>query len=77
TGLAKFVKKDYIKPGAIVIDVGMDRDENNKLCGDVDFDDVVQEAGFITPVPGGVGPMTITMLLANTLKAAKRIWKMN
>ncbi|EEO9427567.1 bifunctional methylenetetrahydrofolate dehydrogenase/methenyltetrahydrofolate cyclohydrolase FolD [Listeria monocytogenes] len=77
TGLAKFVKKDYIKPGAIVIDVGMDRDENNKLCGDVDFDDVVQEAGFITPVPGGVGPMTITMLLANTIKAAKRIWKMN
>ncbi|EHC2215846.1 bifunctional methylenetetrahydrofolate dehydrogenase/methenyltetrahydrofolate cyclohydrolase FolD [Listeria monocytogenes] len=76
-GLAKFVKKDYIKPGAIVIDVGMDRDENNKLCGDVDFDDVVEEAGFITPVPGGVGPMTITMLLANTLKAAKRIWKMN
>ncbi len=55
----------------------MDRDENNKLCGDVDFDDVVEEAGFITPVPGGVGPMTITMLLANTLKAAKRIWKMN
>lgn len=77
TGLAKFVKKDYIKPGAIVIDVGMDRDENNKLCGDVDFDDVVEGAGFITPVPGGVGPMTITMLLANTLKAAKRIWKMN
>ncbi|EKZ4136904.1 bifunctional methylenetetrahydrofolate dehydrogenase/methenyltetrahydrofolate cyclohydrolase FolD [Listeria monocytogenes] len=77
TGLAKFVKKDYIKPGAIVIDVGMDRDENNKLCGDMDFDDVVEEAGFITPVPGGVGPMTITMLLANTLKAAKRIWKMN
>ncbi|HBJ9154030.1 TPA: bifunctional methylenetetrahydrofolate dehydrogenase/methenyltetrahydrofolate cyclohydrolase FolD [Listeria monocytogenes] len=77
TGLAKFVKKDYIKPGAVVIDVGMDRDENNKLCGDVDFDDVVEEAGFITPVPGGVGPMTITMLLANTLKAAKRIWKMN
>lgn len=77
TGLAKFVKKEYIKPGAIVIDVGMDRDENNKLCGDVDFDDVIEEAGFITPVPGGVGPMTITMLLANTLKAAKHIWKMN
>ncbi|MBC1470521.1 bifunctional methylenetetrahydrofolate dehydrogenase/methenyltetrahydrofolate cyclohydrolase FolD [Listeria seeligeri] len=77
TGLAKFVKKDYIKPGAVVIDVGMDRDENNKLCGDVDFDDVVDVADFITPVPGGVGPMTITMLLANTLKAAKRIWKMN
>lgn len=71
------MKKDYIKPGAVVIDVGMDHDENNKLCGDVDFDDVVEEAGFITPVPGGVGPMTITMLLANTLKAAKRIWKMN
>ncbi|MBC1645108.1 bifunctional methylenetetrahydrofolate dehydrogenase/methenyltetrahydrofolate cyclohydrolase FolD [Listeria welshimeri] len=77
TGLAKFVKKEYIKHGAIVIDVGMDRDENNKLCGDVDFEDVIEEAGFITPVPGGVGPMTITMLLANTLKAAKRIWKMN
>ncbi|EAF5656953.1 bifunctional methylenetetrahydrofolate dehydrogenase/methenyltetrahydrofolate cyclohydrolase FolD [Listeria innocua] len=77
TGLAKFVKKEYIKPGAIVIDVGMDRDENNKLCGDVDFDDVKEQAGFITPVPGGVGPMTITMLLDNTLKAAKRIWKMN
>ncbi|MBF2350509.1 bifunctional methylenetetrahydrofolate dehydrogenase/methenyltetrahydrofolate cyclohydrolase FolD [Listeria welshimeri] len=77
TGLAKFVKKEYIKPGAIVIDVGMDRDENNKLCGDVDFEDVIEEAGFITPVPGGVGPMTITMLLANTLKAAKHIWKMN
>ncbi|MBF2422695.1 bifunctional methylenetetrahydrofolate dehydrogenase/methenyltetrahydrofolate cyclohydrolase FolD [Listeria welshimeri] len=77
TGLAEFVKKEYIKPGAIVIDVGMDRDENNKLCGDVDFEDVIEEAGFITPVPGGVGPMTITMLLANTLKAAKRIWKMN
>ncbi|MBC2129463.1 bifunctional methylenetetrahydrofolate dehydrogenase/methenyltetrahydrofolate cyclohydrolase FolD [Listeria innocua] len=77
TGLAKFVKKEYIKPGAIVIDVGMDRDEHNKLCGDVDFDDVKEQAGFITPVPGGVGPMTITMLLANTLKAAKRIWKMN
>lgn len=77
TGLAKLVKKEYIKPGAIVIDVGMDRDENNKLCGDVDFDDVKEQAGFITPVPGGVGPMTIIMLLANTLKAAKRIWKMN
>ncbi|MBC2064556.1 bifunctional methylenetetrahydrofolate dehydrogenase/methenyltetrahydrofolate cyclohydrolase FolD [Listeria welshimeri] len=77
TGVAKFVKKEYIKPGAIVIDVGMDRDENNKLCGDVDFEDVIEVAGFITPVPGGVGPMTITMLLANTLKAAKRIWKMN
>lgn len=74
TGLAKFVKKDYVKAGAIVIDVGMDRDENNKLCGDVDYDDVFQQAGYITPVPGGVGPMTITMLLTNTLKAAKRIY---
>lgn len=74
TGLAKFIKKDAIKPGAVVIDVGMDRDENNKLCGDVDFEDVKDTAGYITPVPGGVGPMTITMLLANTLKAAKRIW---
>lgn len=74
TGLAKFVKKEYVKEGAIVIDVGMDRDENNKLCGDVDYDDVFQKAGFITPVPGGVGPMTITMLLSNTLKAAKRLF---
>ncbi|WP_239254145.1 bifunctional methylenetetrahydrofolate dehydrogenase/methenyltetrahydrofolate cyclohydrolase FolD [Listeria ilorinensis] len=73
TGLAKFVTKDYVKEGAIVIDVGMDRDENNKLCGDVDFEDVKETAGFLTPVPGGVGPMTITMLLANTLKAAKRL----
>ncbi|MBC1399717.1 bifunctional methylenetetrahydrofolate dehydrogenase/methenyltetrahydrofolate cyclohydrolase FolD [Listeria fleischmannii] len=74
TGLAKFVKKEYVKEGAVVIDVGMDRDENNKLCGDVDYDDVFQKAGFITPVPGGVGPMTITMLLSNTLKAAKRLF---
>ncbi|WP_099220986.1 bifunctional methylenetetrahydrofolate dehydrogenase/methenyltetrahydrofolate cyclohydrolase FolD [Listeria costaricensis] len=73
TGLAKFVTKDYVKEGAIVIDVGMDRDEFNKLCGDVDFEDVKETAGFLTPVPGGVGPMTITMLLANTLKAAKRL----
>ncbi|STY43138.1 Bifunctional protein FolD [Listeria grayi] len=58
-----------------MIDVGMDRDENNKLCGDVDYDDVVSKAGYITPVPGGVGPMTITMLLANTLRAAKQIWE--
>ncbi|WP_163652809.1 bifunctional methylenetetrahydrofolate dehydrogenase/methenyltetrahydrofolate cyclohydrolase FolD [Listeria sp. PSOL-1] len=72
TGLAKFVKKNYVKQGAVVIDVGMDRDENNKLCGDVDFDDVLEKAGFITPVPGGVGPMTIAMLLMNTLKAATK-----
>ena len=57
--------------GAVVIDVGMDRDENGKLCGDVDFDGVSQVCGAITPVPGGVGPMTISMLLENTLTAAK------
>jgi methylenetetrahydrofolate dehydrogenase (NADP+)/methenyltetrahydrofolate cyclohydrolase len=62
---------DMVKPGAIVIDVGMNRDENGKLCGDVDFDTVKEVAGWITPVPGGVGPMTITMLLANTLEAAQ------
>ena len=62
---------DMIKEGAVVIDVGMDRDENGKLCGDVDFASAEQVAGYITPVPGGVGPMTITMLLANTLSAAK------
>lgn len=72
TGLAKFIKKEHLKPGAIVIDVGMDRDENNKLCGDVDFDDCIDIAGYLTPVPGGVGPMTITMLLENTLISAER-----
>ena len=70
-GKAKFITADYIKPGAAVIDVGMDRDENGKLCGDVDFDSAKEVAGAITPVPGGVGPMTIAMLLTNTLKAAK------
>ena len=70
-GKAKFVTADMVKPGAVVIDVGMDRDENGKLCGDVDFDSVSKVAGYITPVPGGVGPMTITMLLKNTLTAAK------
>ncbi len=68
-GRAKFITADYIKPGAVVIDVGMDRDENGKLCGDVDFESVKEVAGAITPVPGGVGPMTISMLLTNTLKA--------
>lgn len=68
-GQAKFFNHEYIKPGAIVLDVGMDRDENNKLCGDVDFDDVKDIASYITPVPGGVGPMTIAMLLENTLQA--------
>ncbi len=68
-GKAKFFNKDYVKPGAIVLDVGINRDENNKLCGDVDFEDVKEVASYITPVPGGVGPMTIAMLLENTLQA--------
>ena len=71
-GRAKFITADMVKPGAVVIDVGMDRDENGKLCGDVDFDAVEPVASAITPVPGGVGPMTITMLLRNTLTAAKK-----
>ncbi len=71
-GRAKFVTADMVKEGAVVIDVGMDRDENGKLCGDVDFDAVKDKASYITPVPGGVGPMTITMLLYNTLIAAQR-----
>ena len=58
-----------VKDGAVVIDVGMNRDENGKLCGDVDFDSVKEKSSFITPVPGGVGPMTIAMLMQNTLKA--------
>jgi methylenetetrahydrofolate dehydrogenase (NADP+) / methenyltetrahydrofolate cyclohydrolase len=70
-GVANMVKRDWVKPGAVVIDVGMNRLPNGKLCGDVDFDDVAPVAGAITPVPGGVGPMTITMLMANTLKACK------
>ena len=61
-----------IKPGAIVIDVGMNRDQDGKLCGDVDFDSAREVAGAITPVPGGVGPMTRAMLLVNTLEAAER-----
>ena len=64
---------DMVKPGAVVIDVGMNRNDAGKLCGDVDFDGVGQVAGYITPVPGGVGPMTITMLLVNTLEAAERM----
>ena len=70
-GIAKFVKADMVKDGAIVLDVGMDRDENGKLCGDVDYDAVKEKASMITPVPGGVGPMTIAMLMRNTLTAAK------
>ena len=71
-GRAKFVTADMVKEGAVVIDVGMDRDENGKLCGDVDFEHVKDKASYITPVPGGVGPMTITMLLYNTVIAATR-----
>ncbi|NLN04781.1 MAG: bifunctional methylenetetrahydrofolate dehydrogenase/methenyltetrahydrofolate cyclohydrolase FolD [Clostridiaceae bacterium] len=70
-GKAKFINEEYVKPGAIVIDVGMNRDENNKLCGDVDFERVKDICRAITPVPGGVGPMTITTLLSNTILAAK------
>jgi methylenetetrahydrofolate dehydrogenase (NADP+) / methenyltetrahydrofolate cyclohydrolase len=70
-GKAKFVPGDWIKPGAIVIDVGINRMEDGKLCGDVDFEAAKKIAGWITPVPGGVGPMTIATLLANTLRAAQ------
>lgn len=70
-GKPRFVTADMVKPGAVVIDVGMDRDENGKLCGDVDFAAVEPKAAYITPVPGGVGPMTIATLLKNTVTAAK------
>lgn len=68
-GRAKFVTADMVKEGAVVVDVGMNRDENGKLCGDVVFDEVAPKCSYITPVPGGVGPMTIAMLMQNTLKA--------
>ena len=68
-GKPKFIDDSYVKEGAVVIDVGINRDENNKLCGDVDFDSVSKVAGKITPVPGGVGPMTIAMLMNNCLEA--------
>jgi len=71
-GRARMITGDMIKPGAIVIDVGMNRDENGKLCGDVDFDSASRVASWITPVPGGVGPMTRAMLLVNTIEAAER-----
>ncbi len=70
-GKPKFVTADMVKEGAVVIDVGMDRDENGKLCGDVDFENVKEKCSYITPVPGGVGPMTISTLMKNTLKAFK------
>lgn len=72
-GKRNVVTADMVKPGAVVIDVGMNRNDEGKLCGDVDFDSVRQVAGWITPVPGGVGPMTITMLLQNTLEAAQAV----
>ena len=71
-GKRNVLSADMVKPGAVVLDVGMNRNDAGKLCGDVDFDGVRQVAGYITPVPGGVGPMTITMLLVNTLEAAER-----
>ena len=71
-GRAKMVKGDWLKPGATVIDVGINRLDTGKLCGDVDFEEAVHIAGAITPVPGGVGPMTIACLMGNTLKAAKK-----
>ena len=70
-GRANFITKEHVKEGAVVIDVGINRDENNKLCGDVSFSEVDGIASHITPVPGGVGPMTITMLLFNTVQAAE------
>lgn len=70
-GRPKFVTADMVKEGAVVIDVGMDRDENGKLCGDVDFENVKDKCSYITPVPGGVGPMTIATLMKNTIKACK------
>jgi methylenetetrahydrofolate dehydrogenase (NADP+) / methenyltetrahydrofolate cyclohydrolase len=71
-GRAKMITGDMIKDGAVVIDVGMNRDEHGKLCGDVDFESVAKKASWITPVPGGVGPMTRAMLLVNTLESAQR-----
>jgi len=70
-GKPKFITADYIKEGAVVIDVGIHRNENNKLCGDVDFDDVVDKVSAITPVPGGVGPMTIAMLMNNCVETVR------
>ncbi len=71
-GKRNVLTADMVKPGAVVIDVGMNRDDAGKLCGDVDYDGVKEVAGWITPVPGGVGPMTITMLLVNTMESAER-----
>ena len=67
-GKPKMINREYIKEGAVVIDVGINRDENGKLCGDVDFEDVKDIVSAITPVPGGVGPMTVAMLLSNVIE---------
>lgn len=72
-GQAKFLKADMVKEGAIIVDVGINRDEQNKILGDVDFENVKDKCSFISPVPGGVGPMTVTMLISNTIKAYKII----
>ena len=76
-GRPNFITGDMVKPGAVVIDVGINRNAEGKLCGDVDFASVKEVAGYITPVPGGVGPMTITMLVANTVRAAERLSGLN
>ena len=70
-GKPKFINSNYIKDGAVVIDVGINRDENGKLCGDVDFEDVKDKVYAITPVPGGVGPMTVYSLIENTIQASQ------
>ena len=70
-GKAKFITADMVKDGAVVVDVGINRNENGKLCGDVDFENVKEKASYITPVPGGCGPMTIAMLMKNTVSAVK------
>ena len=70
-GKPNFIKANMVREGAVVIDVGINRDENGKIVGDVDFEDVSKKASYITPVPGGVGPMTIAMLMANVVKSAK------
>ncbi len=72
-GKPKFITAEYVKDGAVVVDVGIHRNENGKLCGDVDFDSVSPKASYITPVPGGVGPMTIAMLMENCLQSAERM----
>ena len=76
-GRRNVLTADMVKPGAVVLDVGMNRNDEGKLCGDVDFEGVRQVASYITPVPGGVGPMTITMLLINTLESAERVAKLS